>query len=99
VRNVGTAPLQLEAAWIPHGRFRGDRTALCGQIDPSGTRRLELAVTTGEAAGTVVENAFLILRVVMQAQAWRIFVRMRIEFDDSAIPRPVVEAITMQSLK
>ncbi len=100
LRNAGAAPLTLEAAWIPHGRFRGDgRLPLSGQIGPGATREVEFSVTAEGAAGTVVENAFLILRVRLERAARRVFVRMRIEFDSAAVPEPVVETITTQCLE
>ena len=101
IHNLGLAPLDLETAWIPHGRFRGDdRLPLSGSIAPDDSHELEFAVTAAEAPGTVVDNAFLILRVGEQGHPWRIFVRMRIEFDSlSAVPQPLVEAITTQSLE
>ena len=100
VHNLVAEPLELQAAWIPHGRFRGDgRVPLAGRIDPAASRELDFAVTASEPPGTVVPNAFLILRVTVQGKAWRIFVRMRIEFDADAVPNPVVEAVTTQSLQ
>jgi hypothetical protein len=96
VHNAGPQPLELQAAWIPHGRFRGDgRLPLSGRIDPGASRELEFRVTALEAPASVVENAFLILRV----RDWRIFVRMRIDFDAAGVPRPSVEAITSQSIE
>ena len=98
--NTTALPLDLEAAWIPHGRFRGDgRLPLSDEIGPGATHELDFLVTADEAPRTIVENAFLILRVRVQNAAWRVFIRMRIEFDASAVPIPVVEAITTQSLK
>jgi hypothetical protein len=100
VHNAATQPLDLEAAWIPHGRFRGDgRLPLSGQVGPGDAHELEFLVTADEAPGTVVDNAFLILRVRVQRAAWRVFIRMRIEFDAMSVPTPVVEAVTTQSLK
>jgi hypothetical protein len=100
LHNAGAQPLELEAAWIPHGRFRGDgRLPLAVVIDPGASHELEFAVTAEEPPGTIVENAFLILRVRVSGAAWRVFVRMRIEFDPAAVPVPVVETITTQSLK
>ena len=98
--NSGTSPLDLEAAWIPHGKFRGEgRLPLSGQITSGAAHELDFAVTADESPGTIVENAFLILRVRIQDAAWRVFIRMRIEFDASAVPVPVVETITTQSLE
>jgi hypothetical protein len=100
VHNAADLPLELEAAWIPHGRFRGDgRLPLSGQIAPGADHELEFAVTADEAPRTIVENAFLILRVRLGGAAWRVFIRMRIEFDSSAVPVPLVETITTQSLE
>ena len=53
----------------------------------------------GDTHGTIVENAFLILRASVSGAPWRIFIRMRVEFDASAVPVPVVETVTTQSLK
>ncbi len=89
--------LVLEDAWLPHGRFRGDGHISPGtRVAPGQSSRLALRVTAHEPPGTVVENAFLILRV---SGRWRIFARMRIEFDANTRPRPIVEAITTQSIQ
>jgi hypothetical protein len=99
VRNIGPAALGLQAAWIPHGRFRGDgRLPLSGELEAGESTRLEFGVSAAESPGTVVENAFLILRVTSEGRDWRIFTRMRIEFDAQATPRPIVEAVTTQTL-
>ena len=96
VTNLSDEPLVLEDAWVPHGRFRGDgHTPLDVHIDPGQSSRITLTVTAHEPAGTVVENAFLILRV---SRRWRVFARMRVVFD-AAMPRPIVEAVTLQSLQ
>ena len=98
--NSGPASLELTDAWIPHSRFRGDgRRSLAVEIAPGATHSQQFFVSADEAPGTIVENAFLILRVRVQDATWRVFIRMRIEFDSSAVPVPVVEAITTQSLE
>jgi hypothetical protein len=100
VHNAGPEPLALEAAWIPHGRFRGDgRLPLSAAISSGTAQELEFVVTADEPPGTVVENAFLILRVNVHGMPWRIFIRMRIEFDSSSVPSPVVEVVSTQSLE
>jgi len=99
MRNAGPAALGLEAAWIPHGRFRGDgRMLLSSELGARESRRLDFGVSAAEPPGTVVENAFLILRVSSEGRAWRIFTRMRIEFDAESTPRPIVELVTTQAL-
>jgi hypothetical protein len=90
-------PLELRDAWLPHGRFRGDgHMALDASIPPGDEYVLGLGVSATEERGTLVENAFLILRVHGSAERWRVFARMRITFDD--VPRPLVEAVTAQRL-
>jgi hypothetical protein len=99
VHNNGPESLALEAAWIPHGRFRGEgRMPLSGSLDAGAMMPLHFVVSAAESSGTVVENAFLILRVMHDGQAWRIFTRMRIEFDAQAVPTPVIELITTQPI-
>jgi hypothetical protein len=100
ITNLGRQWLRLEDAWIPHGRFRGDgHVPLSVEIAPGQSTRLELTVSASEPPGTIVENAFLILRVRTTAGAWRVFARMRIEFDAHAEPVPIVETVTAQSLQ
>ena len=64
ITNVSPATLRVEDAWVPHGRFRGDgHIGLALEIGSGGSAPLELAVRALEPVGTVVENAFVILRV------------------------------------
>jgi hypothetical protein len=100
VKNEGDAALEPRSAWIPHGRFRGDgRQPLSGSLDPGESMRVSFSVTIAEAAGSVIENAFLILRVASHGQLWGIFARMRIDFDAQSRPNPIVELVTTQSLQ
>ena len=99
IANDGAESLVLEAAWIPHGRFRGEgRMPLSSQVNPGESALLKFSVTAREPPGTRVENAFLILRANRQGHTWRIFTRMRIEFDAQAVPTPVIELITVQPI-
>jgi hypothetical protein len=92
VDNFGP-PLGLESAWVPHGRFRGQ-----GRLNFAPPRplplSLEMLVHADEGPGTLVENTFLILRL---STRWRVFVRMRVEFDTDAVPHPIPELVTLQS--
>jgi hypothetical protein len=98
IANDANEPIWLNDAWVPHGRFRGDgHVPLSLTVEPGGSVRLELSVASAEPAGTVVENAFLILRMASGGQAWRVFARMRIEFDATGRPLPIVENVTVQS--
>ena len=96
VHNDADQPLKIHDAWVPHGRFRGDgHLPINLTIDPGGSGRIELGVSAAEEPGTVVENAFLILR----ADLWRIFGRMRVEFGDDRAPQPYVVRVSAQSLQ
>jgi hypothetical protein len=100
IRNDDAEPIQLHSAWIPHGRFRGDgRLPLAMDVASGGSARLELSVTAAEPPSSVVHNAFLILQVSDSGRAWRVFARMRVEFDAQARPRPIVEVVTSQSIQ
>ena len=100
VHNDEPEALEIHNAWIPHGRFRGDgRIPLTVRVDRGGSARLEFPVASAEAGGTVVRNAFLILEASASGHAWRVFARMRVEFDTQARPWPIVEVVTSQSLQ
>ena len=102
VANEAAEPLELHAAWIPHGRFRGDgHLPLALSVPGGGSARLEFAVATAGAAGEVIRNAFLILQLSGPSggSTWRVFTRMRVEFDAQARPKPIVELVTSQSVQ
>jgi hypothetical protein len=100
IANEDDQPLRLEEAWVPHGRFRGNgHVTLVTDIPVGESRRLALDVMAAEPPRTVVENAFLILRLTRANQSWRVFARMRIEFDAQSEPLPIVESITAQSIQ
>ena len=94
ITNADEAPVNVSEAWLPHGRFRGEgHVRLNLSIAPGQQARIELRVKCQEPPGTVVKNAFLILRT----SVGRVFARMRVEFDES--PRPILETVTTQSLQ
>jgi hypothetical protein len=94
VTNLLADPLVVEDAWLPHGRFRGSgHVPLAVSLVSCGSTDISLDVASGEPVGTVVHNAFLILRV----RGFRVFTRMRIEFRDDGM-HPIVEAITANTL-
>ena len=98
IANLSDEALLLQDAWIPHGRFRGEgHVGIGAHVPAGGSYLLDLNVSASERDGTVVENAFLILRVRGANAAWRVFARMRVEFSEASV-QPVVEAVTAQRL-
>ncbi len=51
---------------------------------------------TQGAAGSEIENAFVIVLVQQGDERWRFLVRLRVPLDDEARPRPRIEAIPVQ---
>jgi hypothetical protein len=98
IQNLGQEPLELLAAGLPHSRFRSEEQELspAPKLLPGESARLALAVACCEPAGTVVENAFLILRVLWREQPWRIFARLRVVFDQHNMPENSTEVVTTQ---
>jgi hypothetical protein len=100
IHNLSQEPLQLLAAGLPHSRFRSEEQELspAPKLLPGESARLALAVACREPAGTVVENAFLLLRVLWRERPWRIFARLRVVFDQHSVPENSTEVITTQPI-
>ena len=98
IRNLGKQPLQIMTARLPHGRFRSKERELPAALTllPGQSTRLEVSVACHESPGTVVENAFLILRVLWQDEPWQVFARFRVVFDEHGGPETTTELITTQ---
>ena len=100
IQNLAQEPLQLLAAGLPHSRFWSEEQELspAPKLLPGESARLALAVACCEPAGTVVENAFLILRVLWREQLWRILARLRVVFDQRGVPENSTEVVTTQQV-
>lgn len=48
------------------------------------------------AAGTEIENAFVIVLIQQGEERWRLLARLRVPLDDAGRPRPRVEAVSVQ---
>lgn len=96
--NLGQQPLQLLAGRLPHSRFRSEERELDPRpkLLPGESARLEFAVACSELPETVVENAFLILRVLWLEKPWRILARLRVVFDEQGGPQTTTEVVTVQ---
>src|SRR5439155_3320414 len=77
IRNQGAGPIRVLSAIQPHAQFRAAETALDRAIAPGQAADLALAARFDEAPGTVVENPFLILRVLSAGRELRVLARVR----------------------
>ena len=98
IENLGQQPLKIIAARAPHGKFRCEETKFTPAVDlgPNQRGRMELEVRCGEPSGTVVENAFLIMRVLWAGSRWLILVRFRVSVNGEGAPTTMTELITTQ---
>lgn len=100
IQNLGQRPLQLLAARLPHSRFRSEECDLTSlpELLPGACAQLERPVACHELPGTVVENAFLIVRVLWLGESWRVFARLRVAFDEQGGPQTTTEVVTVQRI-
>ena len=98
IKNVGKYPLWILDVRLPHSCFRSDEQKLdpMPELSPGGSFHLELSVACSEPPGTVVENAFVLLRVLWKEAAWRVFARLRVAFDKKGAPKTTTEVVTTQ---
>ncbi len=98
IRNLGAAPLSILAARFPHGKFRWEEIEFTPAINlpAKKARTIELEVRCDEPAGTEVENAFLILRVLRREEPWLILARLRVRVSADGAPATTTELITAQ---
>jgi hypothetical protein len=100
VENAAEQPLKILAARLPHGQFKAEETRFEPPLNlaPHGSERFETSVRCNEPGGLVTENAFVIFHVIWSGESWRIFARVRVEVDDSGVPKAATEAITTQKV-
>jgi hypothetical protein len=93
LRNPDPGLVSVVGAWLPHSQFRSREWPLEPPLDlpPGGEALLDSRVAFHEAAGTVVENGFLILRLSGGA---RLFARLRVTAGPDGSPEPVCEAVS-----
>jgi hypothetical protein len=98
IHNLGDSPLTILAARLPHGKFHGKEIQLKRpqELEPNGIGHLELEVRCSEAPGNVIENAFLIMRVVSVANEWLMLARFRVLINTGGTLSTTTERITAQ---
>jgi hypothetical protein len=98
IKNLTEQPIKFLAARCPHGKFRsGERIFNPPLYAAAGENAtIEMPVLCNEPAGTIVENAFLILLVEWLENSWRLFVRFRVTINEKGEPETTTELITTQ---
>jgi len=95
VANPDPESVRIVAVVAPHSQFRGE-TSLDREVRGKGSTQFSLVVQTMGAAGSEIENAFVILLVQHGDGRWRILVRLRVALEEASRPRPRVESVTVQ---
>lgn len=86
-------PVQVLEAWLPHDHFNRERWRFNPPLMVEDTV-LEAEVSCEDPAGTVIENAFLILRTPDR----RVFARLTVLIDGDGVPRQRCDAVTVQEV-
>jgi hypothetical protein len=100
VENVGSDPLALLGARLPHDRFYAKESELSPELAllPGASELLNVEASCSELAGAAIENAFLILRLRQGVERWLVFARLRVNVDEHGTPAPVVERVSAQRI-
>jgi hypothetical protein len=97
ITNEGDA-MHLSQIAAPHGKFRSADFAIDVALPPGGSFEPQLEISSGEPAGTEIENTFIILTAEAGEKTWRILARMRVRVDGGGVPHPVTERIDAQEV-
>jgi hypothetical protein len=95
IANSGADAVRIVAAIAPHSKFRGEAT-LDREVRSKGSTQISLIVSVDGAAGSEIENAFVIVLLQVGDERWRILARIRVPLDGAGTPRPRVETVTLQ---
>ena len=95
VMNADADAVRLAGAIAPHSQFRGE-TSVDREIRGKASTQFSLVTRIDAAAGSVIENAFVILMIQRGEERWRVLTRLRVPLDGEARPRPHVEAVSAQ---
>lgn len=97
-RNDGENPLLLLGVYFPHSQFKSEERRFDPPIalGPGECAEFDAKVVCREAAGAIIENAFLIVSAVCLERPWRIFVRFRVIVNSLGEPESSTQSITAQ---
>jgi hypothetical protein len=88
--NLTGEEIEILSAWLPHSRFRSEEFAVALTAPAGGRVEFDSEVACDGEPGTVIENAFLILRL----DSGRAFARLRVTIGEDDTPLAVCEAVT-----
>jgi len=95
VTNLNNDALRVVGASAPHAQFRGE-ASVDREVRSKASTQLSLTVETAGAAGSEIQNAFVILLVQQGDERWRVLTRLRVPLDAEGRPRSHIEAVTVQ---
>jgi len=95
ITNTEPDPVRIVAAIAPHSQFHGE-ASLDREIRGKGSTEFSLVVRTVGAAGSEIENAFVIVQIQRGDERWRILARLRVSLGDEGKPQPRIETVTSQ---
>ncbi len=100
VENLGGDALRIVSVRVPHGQFKSDEQHFAPALELAGgaSKQFQSLVHCEEPAGLVTENAFVIFHCEWRAEAWRIFVRIRVNVNADGEPQTATELITTQKV-
>ncbi|HXG37089.1 MAG TPA: hypothetical protein VNL15_08980 [Dehalococcoidia bacterium] len=94
--NRGGEPLALLDAHCPHQGFRSALTGLASRIVAPGEEAVfELTTAYGEPAGSVIDNAFLIVRFRHARKEWRLFAKLTVACAPEGQPQVSITVVTV----
>ncbi|MBI2358151.1 MAG: hypothetical protein HYV04_04470 [Deltaproteobacteria bacterium] len=96
IENLGDKSIRILAGRLPHSQFRSEEREFIPnpEISEKECARLDFSVSCREPPRAVVENAFLILRVLYAAERWRVLARLRVCFNEDGQPWTLIESVT-----
>lgn len=100
VENLDEQPLRILGGRLPHSQFRCEEQEFprALELPPKGLAEVDFSVACDGAPGSVVENAFLILRVLWSEKPWRVLIRLHVSFGAEGRPESATEAITKHEI-
>ncbi len=98
VQNLCPEGVQILTGRLPHSKFRSEEKKFTPipRLSLGESAKIEFMVRCSEPPGTVIENAFLILRILWLEAPWWVFARLRVTLDDGGAPQTVTELMTTQ---